>query len=244
MTNHTKGIDRHVPTRSRAPKRLTDTKIIINEVSEINPMVGFMIHMQYLTGLRFSDVRETQTSDFADRFGDRDEFDVVQNKIYNATLTRIKNHETKSQWPIEKQMSVAKSKARHTVFITEAVRDLFNEVMDFQEYNNPYFNGHDLFSSASPRSSGKPYRKEYANKLLKSPELTQRLRPHGITNRHLGTHSFRKAPSQELLANKVHVRMIMDFLGQTSLESTLKYIESNEEEMRQSVALIGTLAKG
>ncbi|UJF20326.1 site-specific integrase (plasmid) [Vibrio sp. SS-MA-C1-2] len=235
-----------IKTESKAPDRIEDTLVILDCVRKLDPYAAVMLEMQYVTGLRFSDVRTLTFNDFEDRFGPKSSFTVIQNKIFNSSMTRLNTankRRSASGEPVlsEKAMEArAARKAKVEIIITPYMRDIVTYCDKYQGLNQ-YSDGVLLFASPHKRSRGAPYRTEYVNKLLKSPELTELLRKASpnLTNRNLGTHSFRRAFGTELLHKGANVKLIMELLGQSSLESTAKYLQNSQEQKTHFLEQIG-----
>ncbi|MCW8349052.1 tyrosine-type recombinase/integrase [Vibrio mediterranei] len=221
-------------TLSFAPKSKDITDFILDKIYDVNPVVSNLLNMQRLTGLRFSDCRSLRVRQFIDRFGFVSEFTHVQQKLYNSAITRMLNHPVKSEWPPEKIEREAKNKSLLRIYVTETMQKIVEDTLEQQKWN-PYFTKDHLFASSHARSNGEPITRQYVNRMLKSESLTKALAPLGLTNRNLGTHSFRKDFGQRLLENGATVVDIKDLLGQHSLESTIRYLSSDDEKKRSLI---------
>lgn len=225
-------------TVSFSPKTDEITNIIIDKFSSINVIGSFIFDVQRLTGLRYSDCTAITLGKIRNRSGQiQSEFIVHQIKIYNGTLTRINNHVKKKRWLKAKKVEAARNNSKVRIFVSQALKGVFESIIAWQVENNPHFNASSddtfLFANAHHHSKGRPPNKNSMNEHLKSVRFTEMLEPYNISTANLGTHSFRKRFGQTLLKElNADIHLIMELLGQASLESTVKYLSTSAEDKR------------
>ncbi|WP_122053647.1 site-specific integrase [Vibrio sp. Evd11] len=231
-------------TISFAPESEMETSIIIDEVRALNPMASFILDAQRLTGLRYSDCTRINLAHIRKGANQiKSEFVITQKKIYSSTMTWLKTADKAAKWSDQEKHQYAINNAQLRVYISSRLEDVFLSVLKMQE-SNPYFDATNpqtyVFANSHHNSQGRAMTKEVVNRLLKSEELGAILKKRGISNANLGTHSFRKDFGQRLLDADANVVDIKELMGQSSLESTIKYLSTSDKKKRDLIDSIGS----
>ncbi|QFT13320.1 tyrosine-type recombinase/integrase [Vibrio sp. THAF190c] len=231
-------------TVSFSPDSEEHTNIVLHVVARYNPLISSFLNVQRLTGLRYSDCSRITVENIAKSSTQiRSQFTIVQKKIYTGALTRLKKNEKYVNHSETELHSIAINKASLRVFISDRLKDVFVEVLKLQD-DNPFFNKKDkealIFTSTHHHAKGNAISKEAINQLLKSDKVGQELLKHGISNENLGSHSFRKEFGQRLLEKGANVIDIQELLGQSSLDSTIKYLSTSDKKKKDLVNSIAS----
>lgn len=231
-------------TISFAPESEKETSLIIAEVKSLNPMASFILDAQRLTGLRYSDCTRINLAHIRKGANQiKSEFVIIQKKIYSSTMTWLKTADKAEQWSDQEKHQYAMNKAQLRVYISARLEEVFQSALKMQE-SNPYFDPTNpqtfVFANNHHNSKGRAMTKEVVNRLLKSDQLGSTLKKHGISNANLGTHSFRKDFGQRLLDADANVVDIKELMGQSSLESTIKYLSTSDKKKRDLIDSIGS----
>lgn len=229
-------------TISFSPESEEQTDLIIGVIKHINPIIGLFLDVQRFTGLRYSDCSRITYENIAKSPTQiRSQFTIVQKKIYSGAITRFKNNDKYKNHSEQELHDLAIDKASLRVFIGDKLKNLFLEVLELQKGNSKFnFKNKEalIFTSFHHHSNGKAITKEGINQLLKSEKVGRELAKHDISNENLGTHSFRKDFGQRLLEKKANVIDIQELLGQSSLDSTIRYLSTSDKKKKDLVNAI------
>ncbi len=207
------GSERKVKTKSMPPQTKKEFNRVIDAVYAKNRIVAHSLHMQSLTGLRYSDVSVLIWSDFYDGKVINKSFDVIQQKVYHMVFTRL----TLTGVAKKEADRKAKEKANVTVYINKAIINLLEDIAVL----NPNITGQELlFANKHKRSGGTALAIRSVNKILGQVKAELEL------NYTLGTHSFRKYLALNLLNNNANIAEIRDLLGHNNVKSTDSYLHS------------------
>ncbi|KLV03517.1 hypothetical protein ABT56_18970 [Photobacterium aquae] len=195
---------------------------IIDTVYDKNPVLAKLLYMQALTGLRYSDCSWLRYDDFYDEKGKFvAEFDVIQQKVYHKVLTHL--IQKKPETPLHELEAKAKKKARHTIHVMPAMKEIV------QEQHEIYPNDEFLFANRHHKSEGLPMNIRSANKILNAVKQELNI------NFALGTHSFRKWFATALAETQPWY-VVKDALGQSSINSTIPYVVSKDADIKNAIS--------
>ncbi len=188
---------------------------ILDAVYVRNPILSYNLHMQALTGLRYSDASWLMFDDFFQHKQWVDRFTVIQQKIFNMQMGRL----AKKGVPEKEAVSIATQKAQVTIFVNDEIKTLVEKCRLFNA-NSPY-----LFANKNPKSQG------YAMDIRNAEYHLRHVEKELALNFPLRTHSFRKLFAVKLIQQGATIEKIRDLLGQKSLESTNKYLSTLDQTL-------------
>ncbi|WP_181318336.1 tyrosine-type recombinase/integrase [Photobacterium kishitanii] len=206
------------------PQSDAELNRIIDDVYSRNRILSYSFLMQALTGLRYSDCSQLMFSDFYHNGKMVDSFPVVQQKTFNARVTKMQENDKFKDWTEQQIYRRAASKSTVTIYVNESI----SELVEMSKIENP--NSEYLFANKHPRSKGFPMDIRNAEYHLKKTERNLQL------NYQLRTHSLRKCFAVKLVRNKVNLIKIRDLLGHDSIETTNAYLSTIGTELAQAVS--------
>ena len=198
--------------RTEPPRTHKQLRAILRAVDTINPVVALMLEFSALTGLRYSDVSRLRFSDVYINGVIRDSIVVIQTKPFNKRITA------------GVRPSAAKEASRVNIHIGAQCKELVEDIR--------HINHGKALMFESAKKKGKPYTAQWCNQILKVVAKDMKL------NFPLATHSFRKSFAQSFINKNAKVHQVRDALGQSSLASTDRYLQSFSSDTAKIADLI------
>lgn len=199
-----------------------ELKLVLNELSLLknntapNRYVPFL-ELLSLTGLRYGELASMRYSDY-------------DGKILNVNKTLLYNNDPISAG----RTSTPKTDSSYRKILLsdrsiEIIEEFIEENKFISKFNDNYIDKGFIFTT----SKGNPIHISHLNSALKKVSIT--LKQRGLLSKALKTHIFRHAHVADLTALNIPLKTIMERIGHSSSETTLKIYSHVNKEMENNL---------